>query len=65
MTAIGKMMNHIQGVMKYHNGDVYKGEFSGGKMHGRGIFEDAAGEWKEGKKRGWFDDNVIVRVCNE
>ena len=63
---------HGQGVMKYHNGDVYKGEFSGGKMHGKGIFEYAAGEvsksvgqWKEGKKSGWFDEHVIVRACNQ
>ena len=49
--------------MKYHNGDVYEGEFSSSEMHGKGTYEYAdgdifksIGEWKEGKKCGLFDD---------
>jgi len=56
--------------MKYHNGDVYEGEFSEDKMHGKGVFEYAAGdlsksigEWKEGEKCGLFED--IVRVSKK
>ena len=30
--------------MKYHNGDVYEGEFSKDNMHGQGTFEYAAGD---------------------
>eukprot|EP00985_Skeletonema_marinoi_P016661 scaffold8993_cov207-Skeletonema_marinoi.AAC.17 len=56
--------------MTYHNGDVYTGEFSKNKMHGKGVFEYAAGdvlksigEWKDGKKVGFFED--IVRVSKQ
>ena len=55
--------------MKYHNGDLYEGEFSNDKMHGRGVFEfesgdiiKSTGQWKEGKKWGSFTDSVRVVV---
>jgi len=51
---------------------VYEGEFSNGKMHGKGTFKYAAGgvlksigEWREGKKFGLFEDIVIVRVTKQ
>ena len=51
--------------MKFHNGDVYTGEFSNDKMHGKGTYECAdgnifksIGEWKDGKKCGLFEDVV-------
>eukprot|EP00984_Skeletonema_dohrnii_P018873 scaffold8926_cov154-Skeletonema_dohrnii-CCMP3373.AAC.2 len=56
--------------MKYHNGDVFEGEFSTNEMHGKGTYEYAdgdvfksIGEWKEGKKCGLFDD--IIRARNQ
>ena len=60
---------HGQGTMKFNNGDVYEGEFSKGKMHGKGAYTYAAGplskstgEWKEGKKCGFFEDIVRLRT---
>ena len=58
------------GTMRYINGDVYEGEFKKGKMHGKGTFTYAAGdvltstgEWKDGKKVGFFKD--VWKVCKE
>ena len=49
--------------------NVYEGEFSNGKMHGKGTFKYAAGgvlksigEWREGKKFGLFEDIVRKQV---
>lgn len=52
-----------RGRLVYQNGDVYDGEFKNEKMHGKGVFEYAdgdifksTGEWKEGKKCGFFEN---------
>eukprot|EP00984_Skeletonema_dohrnii_P024661 scaffold13806_cov80-Skeletonema_dohrnii-CCMP3373.AAC.2 len=33
-----------RGIMKYHNGDVFEGEFSKDKMHGKDTYSYAAGD---------------------
>jgi hypothetical protein len=59
-----------RGIMKYHNGDVYDDEFCRGKMHDKGTYSYAdwdifksIGEWKDGKKFGFFED--VVRVSKQ
>jgi hypothetical protein len=47
--------------------NVYEGDFSNGKMHGKasgGVLK-SIGEWREGKKFGLFEDIVIVRVTKQ
>lgn len=38
--------------MKYHNGDVYSGEWKGGKKHGHHNDNVYSGKWKGGNKHG-------------
>ena len=61
----------MSGIMQYSNGDVYKGELSSGKRHGKGTlkFLDGLtyeGEWKQDKMHGtgtlkYSDGNLIYK----
>ena len=37
-------LKDVQGVMKFHNCDIYEGEFSHDMMHGKGTYTYAAGD---------------------
>ena len=46
---------HGKGKKTYADGDVYEGDWKGGKKHGKGKLTDAVcnvyeGDWKRGKK---------------
>ncbi|AAZ12118.1 hypothetical protein, conserved [Trypanosoma brucei brucei TREU927] len=44
---------HGRGILRYANGDVYKGEFNSNSRHGRGRLECASGEVYDGE---WLKD---------
>ena len=53
MMENGKMDLKWDGTYVYINGDVYKGNWKNGKMHGNGIFEYANGNKYEGNYEKW------------
>ena len=58
------------GMLLLDSGEVYKGEFQNGVIHGKGRFEDKSGNWYEGdfvqgKKHGKGEELILERKIDK